>query len=98
SAIEWQELKPDQKYTWLTEGMHSEFTDFIALGTKEAKVSQIYNAQTIFKTYSLGVATGCDEWTFSFDKNHLTEKIQRFIRNYNSEVYRWMQEGSSFSQ
>ncbi len=26
--IEWQELKPDAKHNWLTEGMHDEFNKF----------------------------------------------------------------------
>jgi predicted helicase len=35
--IEWQELKPDAKHTWLTEGLESDFDSFLPLGTKEAK-------------------------------------------------------------
>jgi predicted helicase len=32
AGIEWSQLKPDAKYTWLTEGLHSEFSSFLSLG------------------------------------------------------------------
>src|SRR5579863_5126556 len=34
--VEWETLRPDEKYTWITEGMHLEFTNFLPLGTREA--------------------------------------------------------------
>src|SRR5579863_9909304 len=37
SGIDWQELQPDEKHTWLTEGMQPEFETFLPIGTKEAK-------------------------------------------------------------
>ena len=38
--IEWQAITPDQRYTWLTEGLHAEFETFIPIGTKEAKAEK----------------------------------------------------------
>ena len=38
--IEWQSIRPDQRYTWLTEGLRAEFETFIPLGTKEAKAAR----------------------------------------------------------
>ena len=32
--IEWKPITPDQRYTWLTEGLHSEFETFIPMGTQ----------------------------------------------------------------
>ena len=37
STITWQEIKPDQKYTWLTEGLEKDFETFLPLGSKMAK-------------------------------------------------------------
>lgn len=95
--VEWQELYPDKKHSWLTEGLHPEFESeaFLSIGTKEAKASQ--HKHTIFKTYCLGVATNRDEWAYDFSKLGLVEKMQHFIRNYNSEVFRWTQEGNIYS-
>ncbi|MGI9061716.1 MAG: type ISP restriction/modification enzyme [Ktedonobacteraceae bacterium] len=98
SGIEWEILEPDEKHTWLTEGMQSDFATFLSMGAKEAKAGTDIQARSIFKTYSLGVATNRDDWTYDFNKLGLTEKIQRFMRNYNSEVFRWSQESSTSSQ
>ena len=35
--VDWQEIQPDKKYVWLTEGFEDDFDSFIALGSKEAK-------------------------------------------------------------
>jgi predicted helicase len=92
NGIEWQELKPDERHTWLTEGLCAEFTTFLPIGTKDAKAGQSQFARTIFKTFSLGVVTNRDEWIYDFNRSHLIDKMQRFIWNYNSEVFRWSQE------
>ncbi len=36
-SIEWQQIQPNEQYTWLTEGLHAEFDTFPPMGTKEAK-------------------------------------------------------------
>ncbi len=95
AGIDWQNLEPDEKSTWLTEGMHPEFASFLPLGTQEVKAEQVAGDGVIFKTYSLGVGTNRDEWVYDFNAKALTEKMQLFIKNYNSEVFRWSQEGSA---
>jgi predicted helicase len=95
--IEWQELYPDQRYTWLTEGLHSEFDTFISIGTKEAKASQNLNLPAIFRMYSGGVKTNRDNWNYDFNHEVLATKIHRFIETYNSEVDRWRRRGSNTS-
>jgi predicted helicase len=94
TTINWQELTPDKRYTWITEGLNAEFDTetFLPVGTKEAKTKH-NQAQAIFTSYSLGVATNRDEWAYDFNGVRLAEKIQQLIRNYNSEVFRWSQEG-----
>src|SRR5439155_10730742 len=37
ARVEWQELQPDAKHTWLRQGMADEFETFLPLGTKLAK-------------------------------------------------------------
>ncbi len=87
--VEWQELKPDKNHNWLTEGLENEFESFIAIGSKEVKKQKTQNPPVIFKLFSLGVASNRDEWMFSFCKNDLDKKIQKFIHNYNFEVNRY---------
>ncbi len=85
AGIEWRELQPDEKYTWLTEGMHAEFTTFLPIGTKDAKAGQSQFAWTKFKTFSLGVVTSHDEWIYDFNRSHLIDKVQRPVRLYRSK-------------
>ncbi len=89
--VEWSELQPDTKHTWLTEGMQADFDTSLPMGTKETKNARLSDVSSLFKLYSLGVATNRDEWLYSFDEPSLTEKVQKFIQNYNTEVFRLSQ-------
>ena len=87
--IEWKVIRPDKRYTWLTEGLHAEFETFIPLGTKEAKAGKGEAVDVLFKSYSRGVVTGRDAWAYNFNRNVLIENMNRMIRHYNAEVDRW---------
>ncbi len=86
-----KEMSIDAKHTWLTEGLHAEFDTFIPVGTKEAKAAKGTTSAVIFKTYSRGVVTCRDAWTYNFNRNALIENIQQTLENYNAEVARWSQ-------
>jgi predicted helicase len=87
--IEWQELKPDAKHNWLTEGMHVEFSSFVPIGSKKAKATERANAETIFKSYGRGIVTSRDSWAYNFNKWALEENIKRTIEAYNEQVFKW---------
>ena len=87
--IEWQTIQPDKRYTWLTEGLHAEFETFIPMGTREAKVAKDEVDDVIFKTYSNGVKTNRDAWACNFNRNALTENMERMIDFYNEQVVKW---------
>jgi predicted helicase len=89
SGVKWRKLKPDYRHTWLHDEESAEFNGFLTLGTKETKARNSLDAQAIFRTHSLGIATNRDEWLFAFTTDGLTEKITRLIENYNSEVGRY---------
>ena len=80
----------DPKHTWLTEGLHAEFDTFIPMGTKEAKAAKSEVEDVIFKTYSNGVKTNRDTWTYNFNANALTENVQRTMEFYNTQVLKWL--------
>ena len=86
--IEWKSIRPDQRYTWLTEGLHAEFETFIPMGSKTTKAANAENGKAIFSLYSLGVATSRDMLAYSFDLNLLQERVRTFIEIYNSTVDR----------
>jgi len=53
SQVEWETITPDKKNTWLTEGLHSEFENFMPLGTKEMKAAKTEIEGVIFKIFRL---------------------------------------------
>ncbi|VXD21577.1 DNA or RNA helicase of superfamily II [Planktothrix serta PCC 8927] len=89
--LEWHEIHPDQKYTWLTEGLENDFYDFISMGNKESKSSKIDDIHVIFKLYSRGIATSRDSWVYNFDPMNLTENVKRTILTYNEQMISWTQ-------
>ena len=89
SGIDWKELTPNKSYTWLTEGLHTEFDTFIPIGTKKAKAAKDAAVDVIFQTYSSGVKTNRDAWVYNFDRNALLKNIKGMIDIYNAEVDRW---------
>jgi len=89
SQVEWQIIAPDNKHTWLTEGLHSEFEGFLPLGTKEAKRAKEVEG-VVFKTYGRGVLTCRDAWAYNFNQQVLAENMQRTIDVYNEQVEKWV--------
>ena len=87
--IEWKPITPDRRYTWLTEGLHPEFETFIPIGTKEAKAEKGEGREVIFHRFSNGIVTARDAWTYNFNRNALTENMNRLIGTYNAEIDRW---------
>ncbi len=87
--VEWQELQPDGRQTWITQGMHDEFAGYISIGDKETKSSETLSHQSIFKTFSNGVKTNRDVWAYNFDKISLANNIRKTIDVYNDHLHRW---------
>ena len=96
TRIEWEELQPDKKYIWLTEGMASEFSTFIPMGTKETKGFDGENGGVVFKLYSLGVATNRDSHVYSFDSTLLSAQASTFVDIYNSALDTLKRRGRQF--
>ena len=87
--IDWQQITPDSRYTWFTEGLHAEFDTFLPMGSKAAKASKTNRVETLFKTYSVGVVTARDAWVYNFNRNALTENLTQMMEYYNGQVFRW---------
>jgi predicted helicase len=89
AGIEWQELQADERYTWITDGLQSEFAQFLPLGRKQAKNNAGEDLTVVFKNYGRGVATCRDDWAYNFNQDTLREKIKLLINTYNSQVDQW---------
>ena len=86
--VAWEEVEPDQKHTWLTEGLQDEFEAFLPMGSKAAKAGE---ENAVFANYGRGVATCRDAWAYNFDRDALAHNVQRMIQTYNDHVARWSQ-------
>ncbi len=93
SKLDWQTIQPDKKHTWLTEGLHAEFDEFMPLGTKKGKAAKTASEGTIFKTYSRGVCSNGDAYVYNYSLTRLTEIAQGMVENYCSERDRWIRKG-----
>lgn len=92
SNVTWQKIQPDEKHTWITEGLHADFDTLIPIGTKEAKDGKGTAETTegvIFKNFSLGVSTNRDVWVYNFNQDALRENVQRMLETYEVELDRW---------
>jgi predicted helicase len=87
--IAWDELEPDAKHRWLVEPTTREFESYIPVGTKDAKKADWGEAEAIFETYSGGVKTNRDAWSYDFLQSALSERMSEMIAAYNTQVHRW---------
>ncbi len=76
-GIDWRELKPDENHTWLTEGLQSEFNDFIPVADADSR---------LFKEHSLGVSTNRDSIVYGFQTAEVSKNVQKFIAQYTSQL------------
>jgi predicted helicase len=91
-TIPFVRIQPDKKSNWLNLA-DSDFDSLIPISSKEGKSGSLEN--TIFKNYSLGIATNRDEWVYDFNKSYLNLKITSFVDIYNTEVKRWKESDKS---
>jgi predicted helicase len=93
TKIEWETIVPDKKHTWLTEGLHSEFDNFMPLGTKKTKAAKMEVEGVIFKIFSRGVCSNGDAYVCNWSSAKLVEIAQGMVENYSSERDRWIRKG-----
>ena len=89
--LTWQELHPDERGTWLTAGLRDDWDALLPLGSKDAKAGGA--PATVFTTYSNGVKTNRDTWTYNFRRDDLAANMRRTIEFYNAEVSRYQRPG-----
>ena len=87
--VEWQQITPDRRHTWLTEGLHAEFDTFIPIGSKEAKAGKSAAENVIFHTFGVGFQTSRDTWLYNFNKDTLIQNVKRTSDFYNTQVLKW---------
>ena len=89
AAVEWRTPRPDEHYAWILLSNADEFRALLPIGSRETKANKQRDEEALFKTFSIGVNTSRDAWVYCFDKEQLTDQVQRSIETYNGEVDRW---------
>ena len=84
AGIEWEQLQPDKKATWLAGGLQEDFEEFIPMGDRAGSPANV-----IFRTFGRGLETTRDAWVYNFDRNRLEANVRRMIAAYNDHVHRW---------
>ena len=82
--IDWPQITLDSCYTWLTEGLHTEFDTFIPIGSKQKT-----DVDTIFRSYGIGLQTSRDAWLFNYNKNDLIRNVKQTSEFYNMHVLKF---------
>ena len=87
--VPWQTLTPDERHTWLTEGLQGDFKNFLPIGSRTAKRSKGEATGAIFHRYGIGLQTARDAWLYNFNRETLIEKVKSTCDIYNTEMLRW---------
>jgi len=75
----WVRITPDENNDWLKQ-RDASFGNFIKIGDKKHKVSPI-----VFETYSLGMTTGRDAWSYNSSERKLRQNMKQLIATYNAD-------------
>ncbi len=96
NCVNWRQIVPDEKHTWIHAKHVDEYSRFLSMGTKAAKAikgNSTHSVTTIFKTYSGGVKTSRDWIVLGFGKLSLAKHVEQFAEKYNAEVDRYIRHG-----
>ena len=80
--LEWQVITPNEKADWINQ-RDGVFDSLIPLAP-EKKFSM--NAQSVFSTYAIGVATNRDAWVSGFSREKVASNMQSMIDFYNQHI------------
>jgi len=94
SSLQFDHIQPDVKNYWINIA-DNDFDTLIASASKETKLSKSESQErAVFKLYTLGVVTARDDWTYDFDRRHLSQKLRYLIKTYNADMNRLGGQGS----
>lgn len=78
SAIDWQEITPDNNNDWLNQ-RDPNYQKYAVLAGEQ---------DSVFLNNSMGILTSRDSWVYGYSKERVTKNTERLVQNYNSELKR----------
>lgn len=88
--LQWQELYPDARHTWLTGGLADDFGALMPLATRAGADDP---GQVVFATHSLGVSTNRDRVVYGYDEAKLLARIDQLCDDFNAQANRYQLRG-----
>ncbi|MCZ8061768.1 type ISP restriction/modification enzyme [Silanimonas sp.] len=82
-SLPWTSIQPDRYGDWINQRA-SGFESFVLLGTKKAASSG-----ALFATYSMGLSTHRDAWTYNFSRVRLEQQLKSCTEVFNAEARRF---------
>ncbi len=83
AGLPFKKLKPNKNNDWINQRDEA-FEHFIPIGSKEERGE--ISSKSIFISFSQGVQSGRDAWSYNFSKSKLARSIDATIRIYNEQV------------
>ncbi|MBY4598934.1 DEAD/DEAH box helicase family protein [bacterium BD-1] len=87
-SLSWEAVVPDLHGDWINKRAGG-FDSFMPLGSKKSG-----ETHGLFSTYSMGLSTHRDAWTYNFSQSKLATNLARCVDFYNSELRRYDAEGN----
>ncbi len=92
-VLQFDEITPNARHDWTATDTKG-FDLLLPIADRHTKATDVSTQErTIFKLYSLGVATNRDEWVYDMDRDVLEKKTSEFVGTYESERKRWLRAG-----
>ena len=82
-GIPWRLITPNTSHDWINQRDEA-FGGFMPIGEKETKGD--VNSNSMFVTYSRGVATSRDAWAYNYSGKSLSQKMKSMIAFFNGQV------------
>jgi predicted helicase len=80
SKVPFTVVHADENNNWLTEGHQDDFASFLPLGDRKRKAKAF--SETIFSSFSLGIATNRDAWAYSYREASVEKNMRKTISTY----------------
>jgi predicted helicase len=85
--IHFESIHPDKNNNWINLSDDNDWDSLLPVADKNVKLGR--SKDSVFESFSLGVATNRDEWVYDFSETNLKKKVRYFIDFFNEESQRW---------
>ena len=89
-TVQWERLSARTDGVWLAGGAEDRFSEFMPLGSKDAKRS---SENAICITYCNGAKSNSDDYVYSFSSSDLEGRAKSMVEEYSKELDRWRRGG-----